>query len=73
MNTLNLQPNFANADDFYERLLRAHDGLNKEESEALNARLIILLANHIGDFKILDQARSHLPKDRELNEQTKVV
>ena len=56
MNTLNLQPNFANADDFYERLLNAHDGLNKEESEALNARLIILLANHIGDFKVLDQA-----------------
>ena len=56
MNTLNLQPNFANADDFYERLLNAHDGLNKEESEALNARLIILLANHIGDFMVLDQA-----------------
>ena len=56
MNTLNLQPNFANADDFYERLLKAHDGLNKEESEALNARLIILLANHIGDFMVLDQA-----------------
>ena len=56
MSTLNLQPNFTNADDFYESLLKAHDGLNKEESEALNARLIILLANHIGDFMILDQA-----------------
>jgi len=56
MNTLNLQPNFVNGDAFYERLLKAHDGLNKEESEALNARLIILLANHIGDFMILDQA-----------------
>ena len=56
MTTLNLQPNFANGDDFYELLLKAHDGLNKEESEALNARLIILLANHIGDFMVLDQA-----------------
>ena len=56
MSTLNLRPNFTNADDFYESLLKAHDGLNKEESEALNARLIILLANHIGDFMILDQA-----------------
>ena len=56
MSTLNLRPNFTNADDFYESLLKAHDGLNKEESEALNARLIILLANHIGDFMVLDQA-----------------
>ena len=56
MSSLNLQPNFVNGDEFYERLLKAHDGLNKEESEALNARLIILLANHIGDFMILDQA-----------------
>ena len=56
MNTLNLQPNFADGDGFYERLLKAHDGLNKEESEALNARLIILLANHIGDIMVLDQA-----------------
>ena len=56
MSNLNLQPNLADGDDFYERLLKAHDGLNKEESEALNARLIILLANHIGDFMVLDQA-----------------
>ena len=56
MSTLNLQPNFTNGDDFYELLLNAHDGLNKEESEALNARLIIVLANHIGDIKVLDQA-----------------
>ncbi len=56
MSKLKLQPNFANGDDFYERLIKAHDGLNKEESEALNARLIILLANHIGDFMVLDQA-----------------
>ena len=56
MSTLNLQPNFANGDDFYELLLNAHDGLNKEESEALNARLIIVLANHIGDIKVLGQA-----------------
>ena len=56
MSSLNLQPNFVNGDEFYERLLKAHDGLNKEESEALNARLIILLANHIGDLLVLDQA-----------------
>ena len=56
MSTLNLQPNFANGDEFYECLISAHEGLSKEESNALNARLIILLANHIGDLKLLDQA-----------------
>tara|TARA_B100001057_G_scaffold321249_1_gene321460 strand:- start:1551 stop:1748 length:198 start_codon:yes stop_codon:yes gene_type:complete len=56
MNTLNLQPNFTDGDEFYERLLNAHEGLIKEESDALNARLIILLANHIGDLNVLDQA-----------------
>ena len=56
MSTLNLEPNFANGDEFYERLLNAHEGLNKKESDALNARLIILLANHIGDLNVLDQA-----------------
>ena len=56
MSTLNLKPNFANGDEFYECLLNAHEGLNKDESDALNARLIILLANHIGDLNVLDQA-----------------
>ena len=56
MNTLNLQPNFTDGDEFYERLLNAHEGLIKEESDALNARLIIVLANHIGDLNVLDEA-----------------
>ena len=56
MSTLNLQPNLTNGDEFYEHLLNAHEGLRKEESDALNARLIILLANHIGDLKVLEQA-----------------
>ena len=72
MSNLNLQPNFVDGDDFYERLLKAHDGLNKEESEALNARLIILLANHIGDFIVLDQAIT-LAKGQEVHEHTKVI
>ena len=56
MNTLNLNPNIPNGDDFYEKLLNAHDGLNKEQSDALNARLILILSNHIGDMDILEQA-----------------
>ena len=56
MSDLNLTPNFTNADDFYEYLLNAHEGLSKSDSDALNARLIILLANHIGDLDTLKQA-----------------
>ncbi len=56
MSDLNLTPNFTNADEFYEHLLNAHEGLSKPDSDALNARLIILLANHIGDLDALKQA-----------------
>lgn len=43
------------ADTFYEQLLDAHAGLSREESEALNARLILLMANQIGDVAVLSQ------------------
>ena len=56
MSGLNLNPNLANADDFYASLLAAHEGLSKAESDALNARLILILANHIGDKGILSEA-----------------
>ncbi len=46
---LTLTPNIAAPDDFYAALLATHDGLSCAESEALNARLILILANHIGD------------------------
>lgn len=47
--TLNLQ----DADGFYEQLLDAHQGLGAEQSEQLNARLILLLANQVGDAQVL--------------------
>lgn len=47
--TLNVQ----DADGFYEQLLDAHAGLAPEESQLLNARLILLLANQVGDVKVL--------------------
>jgi hypothetical protein len=46
-------PTIANPDDFYERLLDAHRGLTAEQSAQLNARLILLLANQVGDDKVL--------------------
>ncbi|GGL70506.1 DUF2783 domain-containing protein [Wenxinia marina] len=54
--TLVTDPNIARPDDFYARLLAVHEGLTKAESDALNARLILILANHIGDPQVLDEA-----------------
>jgi hypothetical protein len=53
---LNLNPNIPDPDGFYEELIRAHEGFNDEQSGAFNARLILVLANHIGDRGIITQA-----------------
>ena len=49
-------PNLSVPDDFYEALIDTHRDLSAEQSQALNARLVLLLANHIGDFGVLKQA-----------------
>ena len=49
-------PNFEAPDDFYEALIEAHQGLSTEESHAYNARLVLVLANHIGSTAVLRQA-----------------
>ncbi|UWQ14511.1 DUF2783 domain-containing protein [Aliiroseovarius sp. M344] len=56
MTDLILTPNINRADDFYAELLAAHEGLSKDDSDALNARLILVLANHVGDRDVLSQA-----------------
>jgi hypothetical protein len=43
-------------DDFYEMLIEGHRGLDDAQSELLNARLVLLLANHIGDLRVLKEA-----------------
>jgi hypothetical protein len=64
---LNLRPNFGvpgdryrhpymPGDTFYDRLLGAHRDLSDAQSEMLQARLLLLLANHIGDLRVLDEA-----------------
>lgn len=53
---LTTKPNIPDADGFYARLLACHRGLTEEQSHALNARLVLILANHIGDAATLDQA-----------------
>ncbi|WP_419906735.1 DUF2783 domain-containing protein [Hoeflea sp.] len=56
MTSLTTRPNISGPDDFYADLIAAHEGLSKAESDAFNARLILLLANHIGERKILTEA-----------------
>lgn len=53
---LNTAPNIPDPDGFYDELLATHQGLEAQDSAALNARLILLLANHIGDRDVLRQA-----------------
>ncbi len=48
-----LDNQFSDADAFYEALLNAHEGLDKAQSDALNARLILVMANQIGDHKVI--------------------
>ena len=56
MTKLITTPNIPNADDFYAELLAAHEGLTDAASNALNARLLLTLSNHIGDRKVLSEA-----------------
>ncbi|MGF6776694.1 DUF2783 domain-containing protein [Paraburkholderia sp. GAS334] len=56
MTRLNTELNIADPDAFYEKLIDTHNGLSEEESHFLNAKLVLLLANHIGDAEVLSEA-----------------
>lgn len=56
MSALNIDPNLALPDDFYEALIDTHRDLDAAQSQMVNARLILLLANHIGDLDVLRDA-----------------
>lgn len=58
MTVLKTDPNIPNPDGFYSELIEAHEGLSDEESAALNARLILVLANQIGNRDVLSAAIS---------------
>ncbi len=62
MTTLRTDPNMAAPDDFYEALIAMHDSLTDAQSRQVNARLILLLANHIGDLGVL-LAAMHKARD----------
>ena len=46
-------PNIADPDGFYQAWIAAHEGLSDAESADLDARLVLLLANQIGDMTVL--------------------
>ena len=56
MTRLRTGPNLDDPDGFYEELLSLHEGRSKDESDAINARLVLILANHIGDRQVLREA-----------------
>lgn len=60
--TLTLTPNFEDADGFYAALLAVHKGLSEAESHALNARLVLIFANHVGAKVVLAEALIHAAK-----------
>ena len=56
MSTLDLTPRLSDPDGLFEALVDAHQGLASEASRRLDARLVLLLANHIGDVEVVKQA-----------------
>ncbi len=62
---LRTEPQIEDPDDFYARLIDLHEGLSSGESNSLNCKLILLMANHIGDrevlFEVLDVVRNYRP------------
>lgn len=56
MSDLILTPNIDGVDDFYAELIACHESLSKADSDALNARIVLVMANHIGDRAILSDA-----------------
>jgi len=63
MTTLELAPNIAAPDDFYEDLIALHRGLSDAQSALVNAKLILLLANHVGDMQVLREAMAAARED----------
>ncbi|MBI3453406.1 MAG: DUF2783 domain-containing protein [Rhodospirillales bacterium] len=54
--TLRNDSGFADPDEVYAALIECHQGLSEEQSARVNARLVLLLANHIGNFHVISEA-----------------
>ncbi len=53
---LNTSPNIEDIDGFYAELMSMHEGKSDANSDVINARLVLILANHIGDRDVLSAA-----------------
>jgi len=53
---LNRQPNLPDADDFYRELIDSQRGLSEAQAEMLTTKLVLILANHVGDRAVLHEA-----------------
>ena len=53
---LNLEPNLIDPDGFYEELIACQRDLGDDEAELFQARLMLVLANHVGDRQVLSEA-----------------
>ena len=53
---LNRQPNLADPDDFYRELIDSQRGLSDEQADMLTTKLVLILANHVGDREVLREA-----------------
>jgi hypothetical protein len=62
---LNRQPNIADADDFYRELIDSQRGLSDAQAEMLTTKLVLILANHVGDRAVLREAMA-LARDNTL-------
>ncbi|WP_404378733.1 DUF2783 domain-containing protein [Caenispirillum salinarum] len=67
---LNTDPNLSRPDDFYEALIDAHRGLSDDQSRDVNCKLVLLLANHIGDMDVLRDALEIARKGHEPGQAT---
>jgi len=70
MARLKIDPNLATPDDFYAALIELHRGLSEEQSELVNAKLILLLANHVGDMEAVREAMQRAREGIEDNSTT---
>ncbi len=61
--SLNTKANIERPDDFYQELIDLHRDLSDEQSRDLNAKLILLLANHVGDMNVLSEAMKIASKE----------
>jgi hypothetical protein len=57
-----MEPNIEDPDGFYAQLIDLHQGLTPEQSRKLNAKLILMMANHIGDRAVLDEILAYAKK-----------